>query len=62
MAGFTIHVDTREKYAFRFARRDVTIEHTTVEAGDYVVRVVGYPMEPGPPSRRRLPFTLRPPA
>jgi hypothetical protein len=29
--------------------------------GDYVLRVVGYPMEPGPPSRRRLPFTLRPP-
>jgi hypothetical protein len=37
-AGFTIHVDTREKYAFRFARRDVTIEHTAVEAGDYGVR------------------------
>ena len=30
--------------------------------GDYVLRVVGYPMEPGPPTRRRLPFTLRPPA
>jgi ERCC4-type nuclease len=38
MAGFTIHVDTREKYAFRFARRDVTLEHTAVEAGDYGVR------------------------
>ena len=33
-----------------------------LQPGDYVVRVVGYPMEPGPPSRRRLPFTLRPPA
>jgi hypothetical protein len=37
-AGFTIHVDTREKYAFRFARRDVAIEQTAVEAGDYGVR------------------------
>jgi hypothetical protein len=33
-----------------------------LQPGDYVVRVVGYPMEPGLPSRRRLPFTLRPPA
>jgi subtilisin family serine protease len=32
-----------------------------LQPGDYVVRVVGYPMEPGLPSRRRLPFTLRPP-
>jgi hypothetical protein len=38
VAGFTIHVDTREKYAFRFARRDVAIEHTAVAAGDYGVR------------------------
>jgi hypothetical protein len=38
VAGFTIHVDTREKYAFRFARRDVAIEHTAVKAGDYGVR------------------------
>jgi hypothetical protein len=38
VAGFTIHVDTREKYAFRFARRDVAIEHTAIEAGDYGVR------------------------
>jgi hypothetical protein len=30
--------DTREKYAFRFSRRDVAIEHTVVEAGDYGVR------------------------
>ncbi|MDX2091536.1 MAG: ERCC4 domain-containing protein [Kofleriaceae bacterium] len=37
-AGFTVHVDTREKYAFRFAGRDVTIEHTAVDAGDYGVR------------------------
>jgi ERCC4-type nuclease len=38
VAGFTIYVDTREKYAFRFARRDVAIEHVAVEAGDYAVR------------------------
>jgi len=38
VAGFTIHVDTREKYAFRFTRRDVAIEHTGIEAGDYGVR------------------------
>jgi hypothetical protein len=37
-AGFTIHVDTREKYAFRFAQRDVAIEHAAVQAGDYGVR------------------------
>jgi hypothetical protein len=27
--------------------------------GGYVLRVVAYPMQPGPPSRKRLPFTLR---
>jgi hypothetical protein len=27
--------------------------------GDYVLHVVAYPAEPGPPSRRRLQFTLR---
>ena len=37
-AGFTIHVDTREKYAFRFTGRDVAIEHGVIEAGDYGVR------------------------
>jgi len=37
-SGFTIHVDTREKYAFRFAQRDVAIEHTALAAGDYGVR------------------------
>ncbi|HEU0031962.1 MAG TPA: ERCC4 domain-containing protein [Kofleriaceae bacterium] len=36
--GFTIHVDTREKYPFRFAGRDVTIERTASAAGDYAVR------------------------
>ncbi|MDQ3366560.1 MAG: ERCC4 domain-containing protein [Myxococcota bacterium] len=37
-AGFTIHVDTREKYPFRFAGRDVVIERTAVVAGDYGIR------------------------
>jgi ERCC4-type nuclease len=37
-SGFTIHVDTREKYAFRFTQRDVAIEHTALAAGDYGVR------------------------
>lgn len=37
-SGFTIYVDTREKYAFRFARRDVTLEATAVVGGDYGVR------------------------
>jgi hypothetical protein len=36
--GFTIHVDTREKYAFRFAGRDVAIVETAIVAGDYGVR------------------------
>jgi len=36
--GFMIHVDTREKYPFRFARREVAIEHSAVVAGDYGVR------------------------
>jgi hypothetical protein len=36
--GFTIHVDTREKYGFRFAGRPVAIEHGAVTAGDYGVR------------------------
>jgi hypothetical protein len=37
-AGFTIHVDTREKYPFRFAGRDVQIERGAVVAGDYGIR------------------------
>lgn len=37
-SGFTIHVDTREKYAFRFAQRNVAIEHTALSSGDYGVR------------------------
>jgi hypothetical protein len=30
-----------------------------LEPGGYVLRIVGYPMQPGPPSRRRIRFTLR---
>ncbi|MGE3764819.1 MAG: ERCC4 domain-containing protein [Kofleriaceae bacterium] len=37
-AGFTVHVDTREKYAFRFTGRDATIAHDALPAGDYGVR------------------------
>jgi ERCC4-type nuclease len=36
--GFTVHLDTREKYPFRFAGRDAKIERVAVEAGDYGVR------------------------
>ena len=36
--GFTIAVDTREKYAFRFARHQVVLEHLALAAGDYGVR------------------------
>jgi hypothetical protein len=28
-------------------------------AGEYVLRIVGYPVQGGPATRRRLPFTLR---
>lgn len=37
-SGFTIHIDTREKYPFRFAGRDVVIERVALAAGDYGVR------------------------
>jgi hypothetical protein len=30
-----------------------------LQPGSYVLRIVGYPMQPGPPSRRRIAFTLR---
>lgn len=36
--AFTIHVDTREKYPYRFAGREVALEKGTVGAGDYGVR------------------------
>lgn len=36
--GFTILVDTRERYAFRFPGRNVTTERVALSAGDYGVR------------------------
>lgn len=36
--GFTILVDTRERYPFRFPDRDVTTERAALPAGDYAVR------------------------
>jgi hypothetical protein len=36
--GFTIYVDSREKYAFRFAGRDVSLVENANQAGDYGVR------------------------
>jgi hypothetical protein len=38
LAAVHHHADTREKYAFRFARRHFAIEQVTVEAGDCGVR------------------------
>ncbi|MGN6109104.1 MAG: ERCC4 domain-containing protein [Kofleriaceae bacterium] len=37
-AGFTVHVDTREKYAFRFVGREVSLDRAAIPAGDYGVR------------------------
>ncbi len=36
-AGFTILIDTRERYPYRFAGRDVEIERVALSAGDYGV-------------------------
>jgi len=36
--GFTIFVDTRERYPYRFAGRDVATERLALAAGDYEVR------------------------
>ncbi len=35
--GFTILVDTRERYPYRFAGRDVETRHIALGAGDYAV-------------------------
>jgi ERCC4-type nuclease len=35
--GFTILIDTRERYPYRFAGRDVEIERVALSAGDYAV-------------------------
>ncbi|MGZ5212161.1 MAG: ERCC4 domain-containing protein, partial [Actinomycetota bacterium] len=34
---FTISIDTRERYPFRFSGRDVLVERATLQAGDYAV-------------------------
>jgi hypothetical protein len=39
--GFTVEINTRERYAFRFAGRDVSTERVALPAGDYGVRVGG---------------------
>lgn len=36
--GFTIAIDTRERYPFRFAGREVVTERSALPAGDYGVR------------------------
>jgi ERCC4-type nuclease len=36
--GFTIWVDTRERYPCRFSGQEVKTERTTLPAGDYAVR------------------------
>ncbi|MEX1262343.1 MAG: ERCC4 domain-containing protein [Actinomycetota bacterium] len=43
-SGFTIAVDTRERYGYRFANRDVQTERTTLGAGDYAVLADGDPI------------------
>jgi hypothetical protein len=37
--GFTIVIDTRERYPYRFAGRDLEVERVGLPAGDYGVRV-----------------------
>ena len=39
--GLTITVDTRERYPYRFANREVDIERAALPAGDYAVTVGG---------------------
>ncbi|MGZ5296175.1 MAG: ERCC4 domain-containing protein [Actinomycetota bacterium] len=38
---FTISIDTRERYPFRFSGRDVLVERATLQAGDYAVLADG---------------------
>jgi hypothetical protein len=38
---FTVSIDTRERYPYRFAGRDVRVERTTLQAGDYAVLADG---------------------
>jgi len=37
-SGFTIDVDSRERYAYRFAGREVRTERAALQAGDYAAR------------------------
>lgn len=39
--GFTIAIDTRERYPYRFAGRGVNIERLALSAGDYAVALGG---------------------
>jgi subtilisin family serine protease len=45
------------RYTFGLTGRGPDGQH--LPAGGYVVKIVGYPVEGGPVSRRRLPFTLK---
>jgi ERCC4-type nuclease len=38
---FTISIDTRERYPYRFAGRDVLVERATLQAGDYAILADG---------------------
>jgi len=38
---FTVAVDTRERYPYRFSGRDVQVERTALQAGDYAVLADG---------------------
>jgi hypothetical protein len=38
---FTISIDTRERYPYRFSGRDVHVERTALQAGDYAVLADG---------------------
>ena len=42
--GFTIAVDTRERYPYRFAGRDVRTERVALPAGDYGILADGDPI------------------
>jgi hypothetical protein len=45
------------RYTFGLTGRDPSGQ--PLPAGNYVIRIVGHPVEGRPPSRHRLPFTLR---
>lgn len=43
-SAFTITVDTRERYGYRFANRDVHTDRAALSAGDYAVLADGDPI------------------